>query len=257
MCGDRERRARTRRFFGACNSSAPCRLRHPRVCQQRDSLGQPRFRHRDRHGARSHRHHRSRESPPALAPTIRPPSPRPWPSMKITRISLMNVAGLLVVDVGNPAIPHVTGAYAHARFPSGVAVAGEIICIADGGGGLQLIDVSDPSNPRRVGGTTGFTAFAVATGARTILLAAGDDGLVLFQVPPPPVLLQPICLVPQAGFRLSVQGSRALKSVSSAAPVSSSGKTGPRSPSPELCQPCSMIRWHSFSHANVYRAVAP
>jgi hypothetical protein len=47
----------------------------------------------------------------------------------------------------------------------GVAVAGGYACVADGGAGLRVVDVSDPSNPKEVGSyeTPGYaTGMAVA-----------------------------------------------------------------------------------------------
>ncbi|MFZ1550893.1 MAG: hypothetical protein WAV53_05790, partial [Anaerolineae bacterium] len=56
-------------------------------------------------------------------------------------------AGLQVIDVSNPVMPFLRGAYDTPRFAEGVSVAGSLAYVADGSGGLQIIAVSDPANP--------------------------------------------------------------------------------------------------------------
>jgi hypothetical protein len=51
--------------------------------------------------------------------------------------------------------------------------------VADDRGGLQVIDVSDPAKPRRVGGNSSFDGQAVLVGSNHVFVAAGSDGLVI------------------------------------------------------------------------------
>jgi hypothetical protein len=67
-----------------------------------------------------------------------------------------------------------------------VAVSGHYAYVADGGAGLQVIDVSDPANPRRVGGydTPGY-AGGVAVSGHYAYVADGDAGLQVIDVSDP------------------------------------------------------------------------
>ena len=62
-----------------------------------------------------------------------------------------DLAGLVVVEIADPAHPAWVGYVATADFPQHVAVSGICAYVADGRGGMQVIDVSDPSSPVRVG----------------------------------------------------------------------------------------------------------
>ncbi len=101
-----------------------------------------------------------------------------------------NVGGLQVIDVGNPANPQPVGGYIISS-PQGLAVSGNyaylgnlgpIICPAGAGNhaspaddtaGLQVIDVSNPANPQRVGGYSGY-ALDVAVSGNYAYVAAGQ-----------------------------------------------------------------------------------
>jgi hypothetical protein len=64
----------------------------------------------------------------------------------------MDLAGLRVFDVADPASPALIGRVATPGLPSDIAVAGDLAFVADGGaGGLQVIDLSDPASPALVG----------------------------------------------------------------------------------------------------------
>jgi hypothetical protein len=85
-------------------------------------------------------------------------------SVRGTYAYLVSGAGLRVVDIANPAQPRLVGTYAPAGFAAKVAVDGNFAYLAeqprwenqDGnhiryGGGLVVVDVTDPANPRLAG----------------------------------------------------------------------------------------------------------
>jgi hypothetical protein len=65
-----------------------------------------------------------------------------------------DAAGLQVIDFSNPASPTRIGGFNSADFSLGLAVAGNLVFLADGmvagyaNGGLAVLDVSTPANPR-------------------------------------------------------------------------------------------------------------
>ena len=56
--------------------------------------------------------------------------------------------GLRVVDVMNPDAPTVVGFCDMPGSSHGVAAAGNYAHVADGGGGLRVIDVTNPAEPK-------------------------------------------------------------------------------------------------------------
>jgi hypothetical protein len=56
-----------------------------------------------------------------------------------------------LIDVSNPTTPLFLGVYDTPGEASAVAVAGDLVCVADGLSGLHLIDVSSPSAPGLLG----------------------------------------------------------------------------------------------------------
>lgn len=70
--------------------------------------------------------------------------------------------GLVIVDMADPSSPHEIATYPMAGDVNGVAVAGDYAYVTDvtrdyvfpaePGEGLTVLDISDPANPRRVGG---------------------------------------------------------------------------------------------------------
>jgi hypothetical protein len=61
-----------------------------------------------------------------------------------------------------------------------VKVVGNYAYVADGGAGLQVIDVRNPANPVRVGGyETSVDAWGVAVVADRIYMADGENGLLV------------------------------------------------------------------------------
>jgi hypothetical protein len=82
--------------------------------------------------------------------------------------------------------PIVRGSWpGYARGPAEtVAVSGNYACLASVDHGLDLIDVSDPTNPRWLGGDSSYQYLGgVVFSNGLILAAAGMDGLIVLEVP--------------------------------------------------------------------------
>ena len=60
-------------------------------------------------------------------------------------------AGLMIVDISNPASPKQMGRYDTGGTANAVAVAGDFAYVADGSAGLLVIDIRNPENPQKVG----------------------------------------------------------------------------------------------------------
>jgi hypothetical protein len=72
-----------------------------------------------------------------------------------------------VIQVSNPTKPQRVGGCNTIAYAQGVAVSGNYVYVAEGGAGLEVIDVSDPANPRRVGGyddTRGYARDVTVSG---------------------------------------------------------------------------------------------
>jgi hypothetical protein len=104
--------------------------------------------------------------------------------------------GLRIVNVSNPYNPWEEGAYETPGSADDVAVAGDFVYIAEYaawaeatgqeiGGGLRVVDVSDPTNPTEVGfyDTPGGPG-KVATAGGYVYVAHGDMGLFVLRFPP-------------------------------------------------------------------------
>jgi hypothetical protein len=91
-----------------------------------------------------------------------------------------------------------------------VAVSGNYAYVADGYAGLQVIDVSNPANPQRVGGNPVFNASSVVVGGEKVYVAAGTNGLAVLNlfVPlsGPALWLYSAPRLEQNGVRVWVQG---------------------------------------------------
>jgi hypothetical protein len=100
-------------------------------------------------------------------------------------------AGLIVLDLSDPAALRVVGRCSTKGSAVNVAVLGNHAYIADSSG-LQVIDVSDPAAPVRIGEhPTTTPAFAVRLRDNVAYLACGDSGLqsIDVSVPTNPVVL--------------------------------------------------------------------
>jgi hypothetical protein len=108
-----------------------------------------------------------------------------------------DVAGLQVIDVSNPANPQRVGGYDTGGYAQvvGVAVSGNYAYVAEigrwtgsnyVGGGLEVIDISNPANPQRVGGyDTNGIAWGVAVSGNYAYVVNGDAGLQVIDVSNP------------------------------------------------------------------------
>ncbi len=95
-------------------------------------------------------------------------------------------AGLLVIDVSDPAGPTLAGSLDTPGTAESVAVAGNHACVADGTSGLLVIDVTDPSNPALAGSTdTPGAASDVAIAGNHAFVADGAAGLQVVDISDP------------------------------------------------------------------------
>ena len=101
--------------------------------------------------------------------------------------------GLVVLDVADPTHPSRVGTYDTGGATSGVALSGHYAYVTDTdcfdvttirhGDGLVVLDISDPTEPQRVGGyDPGGTAYGVATLDHYAYLADGRAGLQMLDV---------------------------------------------------------------------------
>ena len=78
------------------------------------------------------------------------------------------------------------GAYDTGGMAQTVAVSGNYAYVADGTAGLQVIDVSNPANPKRTGAyDTGGYALGVAVSGNFAYVADGDAGLQVIDISNP------------------------------------------------------------------------
>ena len=60
----------------------------------------------------------------------------------------LEMVGLAIFDVSNPANPRRVGGYESGGGAGGLAVSGNYAYLAEDRSGLEIIDISDPANPR-------------------------------------------------------------------------------------------------------------
>jgi hypothetical protein len=85
-------------------------------------------------------------------------------------------------------------------------VLGDYAYLVDDKSGLQVIDVSDPASPRRVGGNSAYFAVDVAVYGDNVFVAGGADGLVIFETFRPPLRLAVPRLSLEGPLTISVAG---------------------------------------------------
>ncbi|MCL6583145.1 MAG: hypothetical protein K6U11_05840 [bacterium] len=100
---------------------------------------------------------------------------------------LADGCGLSIVKVDDPAKPTLTGRCPTAGSASNLAVVEPYAYVADAEGGLVVIDIADPKNPRQVGGyqAEGMTALDVAIYSHYAYVAADSQGLLIFDLSDP------------------------------------------------------------------------
>jgi hypothetical protein len=74
---------------------------------------------------------------------------------------------------------------------------------------LEVIDVSDPANPRRVGGNSLFAASDLIVAGNKVFVAGFEDGLAILDLYRPSLRLEPVSPQP-GGFRFLVRGDAGL-----------------------------------------------
>ncbi|MCP4125333.1 MAG: hypothetical protein GY751_26670, partial [Bacteroidetes bacterium] len=106
-------------------------------------------------------------------------------------------SGLKIIDISNPAKPQVTGSvttpgYAiddsvnKPFFGIGITVNNDMVYLADGSAGLQIIDTGNPSNPEIIASldTAGF-ASGITLNGNTAYMADGSGGLKIIDISDP------------------------------------------------------------------------
>ena len=73
-----------------------------------------------------------------------------------------------------------------------------------------MIDVSNPANPQRVGGNSGFGASDVVVAGANVFFAARFSGLVILDLFRPSLRLEPVSPQQPGGFRFLVRGDAGL-----------------------------------------------
>jgi hypothetical protein len=119
-----------------------------------------------------------------------------------------------VIDISNPTNPHRVGKCDLGSTAAlSVAVSGHYAYVMQGWHRLDgtepsclaVIDVSDPANPRRVGGNSAFTGWNVAVSGDRVYVAAGEDGLAILNTYQPPPRIESTEFG-EDGFRLVFRG---------------------------------------------------
>ncbi|MCP4545287.1 MAG: T9SS type A sorting domain-containing protein [bacterium] len=93
-----------------------------------------------------------------------------------------------------------------------VAVAGDLAYIADGVGGLQVIDITDPANPVQIGALdTAGAALDIALAGDIACVAAGEAGLQIIDITTPgtPLLID-TCDTPSSAQGVAIAGDLVL-----------------------------------------------
>jgi hypothetical protein len=101
-----------------------------------------------------------------------------------TAFVVVESAGVVLVDVRNPAFPAVR-AFVAAGDARDVVLAGDLLIVANGVGGVRLVDVSDRDAPRLVSDLVTVEARGVAVQWPRLLVADGPGGLLLADIAVP------------------------------------------------------------------------
>jgi len=95
-------------------------------------------------------------------------------------------AGLIIVDVSNPANPTTSGTWNSYGFVESVDVSNDIAVVANGPKGVSIIDLSNLSSPKELSSAfLGNYAFDVAILEDTAFIAAGEAGLLVLDIAEP------------------------------------------------------------------------
>ncbi|MDH4210162.1 MAG: hypothetical protein OEV79_01775 [candidate division WOR-3 bacterium] len=88
-------------------------------------------------------------------------------------------AGLIIIDIADPAHPVIVGEFDTRDYANEVCVSGDKAYVADGDGGLFVIDVSNPEDPVLYGSLDVSYANGIAVRNDTIFVADRDLGLLI------------------------------------------------------------------------------
>jgi hypothetical protein len=115
-----------------------------------------------------------------------------------TAFVVVEHAGVALVDVRNPAFPRMR-AFAAAGDARDVALAGDLLVVANGAGGVRLVDVSDRDQPRLVSDLVTRQARGVAVQWPRVIVADGEGGLLVadVSVPSRPRVTGQLAIVPE------------------------------------------------------------
>lgn len=91
-----------------------------------------------------------------------------------------------VLDVSNPAAPTELGSVTVDGYVRGLALSGNLLCVASHYDGLRVIDVSNPASPVEVGSApTADTALSVAAVGNIAYVAVSSAGVAVFDLSNP------------------------------------------------------------------------
>jgi hypothetical protein len=97
-----------------------------------------------------------------------------------------NLAGLQVIDIGDPTTPLLAGSYDTPYRGDAIALSGDYAYVADGDSGLIVIDISDPTNPSRAGSyNTPGSAKGVTIAGDYAYVGDYGSGLQVFDISDP------------------------------------------------------------------------
>ena len=111
-------------------------------------------------------------------------------------------AGLQVLDITDPRDPLPVGRVSFDGLARSVSVSAGFAYVA-ASSGLMIVDVADAGHPRWIGANRGFNAHDVAVGPYSVYVAAGDDGLILFDKP---LRIGPASVQPDGRLRILLHG---------------------------------------------------
>lgn len=117
---------------------------------------------------------------------------------------------LQIIDISDRTNPQLIGSYHSAGSATGVTISGNYAYLADQLFGLQVLEVSNPANPRRVGANKPFKAYAAIISGDKVLVAAIQQGLLILNpfapLSGPPISLSAERRPAMNTLDLSVQG---------------------------------------------------
>jgi hypothetical protein len=125
--------------------------------------------------------------------------------------TLFDVSGsLLVVDIGDPAALVLTGTITLRDWATDVALSGDRAFVANGTNGVQIIDVSNPTEPPIIGSLSpGENRKVELVGQQACVIDAFSLKLIDVSNPELPVLMGSVSLAGGAAYDLAVSAGRA------------------------------------------------